>query len=101
MLAAMSKAIGQAGINIAGVVLKKLPEGTGLASFEVLVSTRCSIISAPPRHPPVTALHLVHVYRHGSRSRAQSMIQPVGHTTPLGFLEAVRLCVRGGGGAKH
>lgn len=40
MLAAMSKAIGQAGINIAGVVLKKLPEGTGLASFEVLVSTR-------------------------------------------------------------
>jgi hypothetical protein len=40
MLAAMSKAIGTAGVNIGGVVLKKLPEGSGLASFEVIVMTR-------------------------------------------------------------
>ncbi|KAJ1478768.1 hypothetical protein T484DRAFT_1816658 [Baffinella frigidus] len=39
MLASMSRAIGSVGVNIGGVVLKKLIAGTGLARFEVFVST--------------------------------------------------------------
>eukprot|EP00281_Chroomonas_sp_CCMP1168_P035079 CAMPEP_0206254664 /NCGR_PEP_ID=MMETSP0047_2-20121206/23815_1 /ASSEMBLY_ACC=CAM_ASM_000192 /TAXON_ID=195065 /ORGANISM="Chroomonas mesostigmatica_cf, Strain CCMP1168" /LENGTH=951 /DNA_ID=CAMNT_0053680973 /DNA_START=16 /DNA_END=2871 /DNA_ORIENTATION=+ len=40
MLAAMSKAISLAGVNIGGVVLRKMPQGSGFASFEVTVCTR-------------------------------------------------------------
>eukprot|EP00288_Rhodomonas_lens_P019175 CAMPEP_0177695144 /NCGR_PEP_ID=MMETSP0484_2-20121128/3304_1 /TAXON_ID=354590 /ORGANISM="Rhodomonas lens, Strain RHODO" /LENGTH=789 /DNA_ID=CAMNT_0019206057 /DNA_START=429 /DNA_END=2798 /DNA_ORIENTATION=+ len=39
MLASMSKAISSAGVNIGSVVLKKLPNGHGLARFEVMLST--------------------------------------------------------------
>ena len=39
MLASMSKAISAAGVNIASVVLKKLPAGHGLARFEIMVAT--------------------------------------------------------------
>ena len=56
MLAAMSKAIGKAGVNIGGVVLKKLPEGSGLASFEVfppLPLTPFFVLCSCPRLGPL------------------------------------------------
>ena len=40
MLASMSRAIGSVGVNIGGVVLKKLIAGTGLARFEVFKAHR-------------------------------------------------------------
>jgi len=40
MLASMSRAISHASVNIASVVLKKLPAGYGVARFEVMVATQ-------------------------------------------------------------